>query len=203
MKNKLFFILSALILLTAFSVAASGNSTVLVTERQGYICGDMFEISFPEVIATSSMISNASQVHAEAAKDERLLQVRIKLRNLTSSVFYGISPNSFTLTGYVRNRSLSYDPELILNTDYFGSGNYYSWDRLPPLRMADILLIFRVNPILINWELSFEPQLTGEPSYVLDTVQYEPAAYEPCSATFQFPAVKKLETGEITRFNRK
>lgn len=200
MKKSLFVLLFAILL--SVSAAAAEETTITVIQYENYMCGDQFEISFPEVIVTSSMVSNASRVHANAEKDERMLQVRMKIRNMTSEVLCGMSKESFQLIGHVRDRSITYYPEVINNTDYFGSGNYYTYDNLPPLRMIDILLIYRVNPILINWELRFAPQVGGGSNYTLKTVSYEPMDWEPCQGLFQFPLIRTGETGELTRFVR-
>ena len=191
-------------LLVIVSVSSGFAQTVVPVEQNVYyMCGDTFEICFPDVIATGNMFTNAGSVQATTNMGEALLQVRVYLRNMTTSVFHGIAEDSFKLTGYVRDRSLTYTPEIILNTDYFGAGNYFSWDQLPPLRAGDILLVFRVNPILINWELSFDPVFLSEPDYQLETVVYPRGSEESCSAVFQFPVVRDLITGELTTFNRK
>ena len=199
MKKCLLLLLSSVLFWV--SSAAAEDSTILVTQYENYMCGDQFEISFPDVIQTTSMVSNASRVHAEAEHDEQLLQVRIKIRNMTPEVFRGMSKDSFQLIGHVRDRSITYLPELITNTDYFGSGNYYTYDNLPPLRMIDILLVYRVNPILINWELRIDPIIGGS-NYQLKTVSYEATDWEPCQAVFQFPLVRNGKTGDLTRFVR-
>ena len=199
MKKTLILILFAALLLVS---AASAEDTVVVIQYENYMCGDQFEISFPEVIVTSSQVSNASRIHANAGKEERLLQVRIRLRNMTSEIFRGMSKDSFQLIGHVRDRSITYYPEVVTQTDFFGSGNYYIYDNMPPLRMIDIMLIYRVNPILINWELLFEPQVVDDSSHVLKTVSYEPMDWEPCRGLFQFPLLRNGETGDMTRFVR-
>lgn len=205
-REKLSLLIVILLLFCCISSAAADDSelpVITVDHTTSYMCGDIFEITFPDQISTGNMFTNASYVQASAAVDEKLLQVRVHMQNMTSSVFHGISSNSFELTGYVRDRSVTYLPEVIINTDYFGAGNYYAWDQLPPLRIADILLIFRVNPILINWELKFDPHFTGEPDHQLGQVTYTPHEAEPCAGIFQFSAVRNLENGTLTRFTRK
>lgn len=202
MVKKLMFLLFLGIFLT-FVSAAAADSTVLATDLESYMCGDFLEIMFPEVPSTSSMVSNASQVQAVAAPDERLLQVRITLQNMSSSVIQGISMNNFKLTGYVRDRSITYTPELILNTDYFGYGNYYELSSIPPLRMVDVLLVFRVKPTLINYELSIDTSSGSLGKYEMQYVSYpqqEPGEF--CQGTFQFRAIRTLETGLFTYYRR-
>ena len=199
---KKILILFVFLLLIVSVSSGFAQTFVPVEQNVYYMCGDTFEICFPDVIATGDMFTNAGSVQATTNMGEALLQVRVHLRNMTTSVFHGIAEDSFKLTGYVRDRSLTYTPEIILNTDYFGAGNYFSWDQLPPLRAGDILLVFRVNPILINWELSFDPVFLGEPDYQLETVVYPRGSEESCSAVFQFPVVRDLITGELMTFQR-
>lgn len=184
------------------SAADSDLQIIPVDHKAHYMCGDTFELAFPDVLSTGHMFTNSGQIQANADADELLLQVRIQMRNMTSGMFHGISTDSFKLTGYVRDRSISYYPETIINTDYFGQGNYYNWDQLPPLRIADILLIYRVNPILINWELAFEPKMTSDPTYDFEGVTYKQAYAAPCSGLFQFSAVRNLENNALTTFER-
>ena len=200
--KKLVFLISMILLLISAS-AVSADSTVLVEQYVSYMCGGQFEVTFPDLLSSTHMVSNTTRVHAEATPDDRLIQLRIKMRNMTTDVLHGMSKESFRLTGFVRDRSISYYPEVITNTDYFGSGNYFTWDSLPPLRMVDILLVYRVNPILINWELNFEPVLPVESTYEFGNVTYTPMEYERCeSATFQFPVLRINETGELIRYER-
>jgi hypothetical protein len=203
MKNTLFLLVLLFAVICPLTAAADDELQVIpVEQRAYYMCGDTFELSFPDVLSTGHMFTNAAYIQASADADELLLQVRIQIRNMTHGVFPGIDSNSFKLTGYVRDRSISYYPETIINTDYFGQGNYFSWDQLPPLRIADILLIFRVNPILINWELAFVPKINGELIYEFEGITYFPAKTDPCSGLFQFPAVRNLENNALTTFER-
>ena len=193
-----------LIFLSALPAAGEDDElpVILVDHRLNYMCGDTFELTFPDVPSSGSMFTNAGQIQATADKDKTLLQVRVRIRNMTTSVFHGIDENSFTLTGYVRDRSINYKPMIFLNTDYFSQGNYYNWDSLPPLRVADVLLVFRVNPILINWELSFEPKYTMEPDFLLEHVTYNASYAAPCAGRFLFSSSKNLETGAVMNFVR-
>ena len=200
MKKTAIISLMLLLIMTVCSVSA--EDVVLVDQNTYYMCGDSFEICFPSVISFGNWITSAGRIQATANHGEQLIQVRIQMRNMTTSVLNGMSKESFKLTGYVRDRSVTYLPEIIMNTDYFGAGNYFSWDQLPPLRLGDILLIFRVNPILINWELTFEPVFMGEGNYQLDNVTYPTRETDSCKAIFQFPAILDTATGELTKYIR-
>lgn len=96
-----------------------------------------------------------------------LFQMRIKFRNLTYKSMPGLSKSSFILSGYVRDRKISYKPILVQRYDwpeYSWSYERYwnienpSWMTLDPLRELDILVIFQVHPFLYNWELTVLPQ---------------------------------------------
>ncbi len=211
-KKGILFILVLTALLT-FAVGA--NAQTVVKHGESYMCGDTFEVIFPDQPSTTSMVSrdpykiiNVIYVHAEAGKNERLLTVRVKIRNLTPTIFKGLDPESFQLTGYVRDRSLTYTPEIMEPYDFesYWTYMYYSpelnsWSYLPPLRMDDILLVYRVNPILVNWELRVNPQAMYGTSYEYGNAVYEPIeGLESCDAVFQFESIRNSETGEITKY---
>ncbi len=204
------------VVLLTFIIVLSAQADVVVKHGESYMCGDSFEVIFPDQPSTTSMVSrdpykyiNVVYVHAEAGKRDRLLQIRIKLRNLTPTLFKGLDPKSFQLTGYVRDRKLTYTPEIMEPYDYgnYEAYSYYSpdhnsWSYLPPLRMDDILLVFRVNPILVNWELRVVPQATYGTSYEYGNAFYEPIDLAPCDAVFQFTSTRNAETGAITTYTR-
>lgn len=205
--RKMLFFLFLLPLLFGTRAASAGEPSVIVSHGESYMCGDSFEITIPDQPATVSQVTRASAVQAEAGPDDRLLTVRVMIRNLTSSVFTGISPESFLLTGYVRDRSLSYTPEVMQSYDYtYGSSgsSYTSADRfvLPPLRMEDILLVYRVNPILINWELHIQPQAASELTLSYGGAEYPEMDPDPCDGIFQFYSIRNAETGEIIKYLR-
>ena len=205
--RKLFLFFFPFFLLIGIRAASAGEPSVLVAHGERYMCGDSFEITIPDQPATTSQVTRASSVQAEAGPDERLLTVRVMIRNLTSSVFTGIAPESFLLTGYVRDRSLSYTPEVMQSYDYtYGSSgsSYTSADRfmLPPLRMEDILLVYRVNPILINWELHIQPQAASELTLSYGGAEYPEMDPDPCDGIFQFYSIRNAETGEIIKYLR-
>ncbi len=213
MKQKLIILILLVLHLNFFSVSAH-NNTVVVKPGEKYICGDSFEISIPNQPSTTSIVSrspykhiNVVYVHAEAGKGERLLQIRVQIRNLTPTIFNGLKPQSFMLTGYVRDRSIQYAPEIMEPFDYGNyeaytlySPNHNEWSYLPPLRMDDILLVYRINPILVNWELRISPQAKLGTSYEYGSASYEPIDLEPCDAIFKFPSIINSETNEVTKY---
>ncbi len=206
MKKYLALITLLLILPAVFSAAAA-DSPVTVNPGITYMCGDSFEISLPDMPATTSQYTRAGSIQAEAASGERLMMVRVIFRNLTPEVYRGLSSDSFTLTGYVRDRSMTYRPEIFQSYDYtYGSSGSAVTSAsgliMPPLRQEDIMLVFKVNPILINWELHAEPKASGETAYEYDNARYEPMTLQSCAGTFRFTSVRNAETGEIIFYNR-
>lgn len=204
-KNLILTIL--FLLLIPFRNVSAGEPSVIVDHRETYMCGDSFEITIPDQPSTTSQVTRASSIQAEAGPDERLLQIRVTIRNLTSSVYNGLSLDSFQLTGYVRDRSLSYTPEIIQSYDYtYGSsGSSFSSPSglvLPPLRMEDILLVYRVNPILVNWELHIRPEPMNGLSDGYGSADYPEMDPDPCDGVFQFFSIRNAETGEIIKYLR-
>lgn len=208
-------IISVLILMVLSFFTVGVNAQTVVKHGESYMCGDTFEIIFPDQPSTTSIVTrdpfkilNVIYVHAEAGKNERLLQIRIKIRNLTPTIYKGLRPESFQLTGYVRDRSLTYTPEIMEPYDYgdyetyaLYSNDHSSWSYLPPLRMDDILLVYRINPVLVNWELRVTPQSTSGTSYEYGNAVYKPIdGLEECNAIFQFGSIRNSETGAVTTY---
>ena len=73
---------------------------------------------------------------------------------------------------------------------------------LPPLRMEDILLVYRVNPILINWELHIQPQAASELTLSYGGAEYPEMDPDPCDGIFRFYSIRNAETGEIIKYLR-
>ena len=212
---KLKCIILVLLALTLITIPVfAENDSFIVKPGENYLCGSSFEISFPFQPSTVSMISrdlykifNYVDIHAEAGKGERLLQIRLQIRNLTPTIIKGLDPKSFQLTGYVRDRTLTYVPEIMEPYDFgdYETYRWYSpdqneWSYLPPLRMEDILLVYRVNPILVNWEIYIAPRAKSGTSYNYGSAIYESIELEPCNTVFCFSSIKNAETGEITKY---
>ena len=133
----------------------------------------------------------------------------MKIRNLTPVVYNGLSPESFTLFGFVRGRPITYLPEIMEPFDYGGRGFYKLYDKMyyrdnvyAPLRKIDMILVYRINPIVRDLELHINPQSTKDPQdYYLDA-QYHEMNLAPCDGIFQIETVRNIETGEITKYYR-
>ena len=68
--------------------------------------------------------------------------------------------------------------------------------------MADVLLVFRVNPILINWELEVDLHSEKKLKYGYGDVEYEQLPFEECHGVFQFARLQDLETRLYTTYTR-
>jgi hypothetical protein len=152
-------------------------------------------------------VLNIAYIHAEANKGERLLQIRLRIRNLTPRLLKGLKKDSFILQGYVRDRHLTYLPEIMEPYDFgdyenyrFYSPDHHEWSFMPPLRLFDILLVYRINPILVNWEILINPQPKLGTSYDYGIARYNPIELTPCNATFRFSSIQNAETGEIIKY---
>ena len=211
--KKTFVILMLLMFILPVSLCCAENE-VLMDPGVTYICGDSFEVIFPDSPYMTHLISRqpprkAPKVHITAGKDEILLAVRIKLRNLTPETYKGLRTSSFKLIGYVRNHPHEYTADIWEPYDYGDYDTYYSYSRsyykyedLAPLHQIDMLLVFQVNPILRDWELLVEPKTREESVLTYRDAVYNEMDLERCKAVFQFRSVFDAETGEITKYYR-
>lgn len=191
---------------------AAAESEVHVLYGETYYCGDSLEIIIPDEPVITTLITRnpgSKVIQARAGKDDILLEVRVQVRNMSSNVYKGISPESFKLVGYVRGRPLSYTPEIMEPYDYGNKRSYYLYDKMyfqnyvfAPLRKIDMILVYRINPILRDLELHVNPKGTnGTDDRYLDAV-YPEKDLEPCDGVFQFITIRNAETGEITKYYR-
>lgn len=213
MKKIIFIILMLLMFMLNLSLCFAENE-VLVDAGVTYICGDSFEVIFPDSPYMTHLISRqpprkAAKVHITAGKDDILMVIRIKLRNLTPKTYQGLRTSSFKLIGYVRNHPHEYTADVWEPYDYGDYDSYYSYSKsyykyedLAPLHQIDMLLVFHVNPILRDWELLVEPKNRGEGALVYRDALYNEMNLKPCKAVFQFRSVFDAETGEITKYDR-
>lgn len=124
-------------------------------------------------------------------------------------LYKGLTKDSFLLKGYLRDRYVIYEPEIMEPYDFgcydsyiLYSPNHSEWSYLPPLRMEDIILVYRVNPLLINWELHVKPQAKSGTSNSFGPAVYEPKEQETCDAIFKFAAIRNGVTGATITYNR-
>lgn len=211
MKKHL-WIVTLLLVLCVFS-NARGDSQVHVVYGETYYCGDSFEIIIQDEPQTISMITRSPRgrkvIHAQAGKYDTLFQIHMKIRNMTPEVFNGISPESFKLVGYVRGKPVYYMPEIMEPYDYGGKQNYKLYDKnyyrnnvFAPLRKIDMILVYRVNPILRDWELHINPVATDGIENEYGAATYYEMDIQPCDGVFQFQSIHDGETQKITKYVR-
>lgn len=214
-----FLISSHLLLSVLFLLLAAGSLRPVCAEREvhvlnneTYYCGDSFEVIFPDEPVTISLVTRnpgSKVVQAKPDRDTILLEVRVKLRNLSNLVYNGLSPESFKLVGYIRGKPLTYLPEIMEPYDYGPKESYTLYDKmyykdyvLAPLRKIDMILVYRINPIVLDLEIHMNPKGTdGTDSRYLDG-EWGEMDLEPCDGVFQFLTIHDAETGEQTSFYR-
>lgn len=211
MKKLLPFLIILMTLCMAAAVSADQNVHVVFGET--YYCGDSFEVRIIDEPQMTTAITRSPRgrkvIQAQAGKYDILLQIHMHLRNMTPVVYQGLSPESFKLVGYVRGRPIPYYPEIMEPYDYGGrefyrlyDKNYYKTNPFPPLRNINMLLVYRVNPILRDWELHLNPKSSnGDEDKYLSATYYE-MDIEPCDGIFQIITIRDAETGEITKYYR-
>ena len=201
-----------LLLAACCLLPASAEQEVHVYYNETYYCGDSLEVIFPDEPVTTTMITRnpgSKVVQAKADRDTILFAVRVKVRNMSNLVYNGISPESFKLVGYIRGKALTYLPEIMEPFDYGPKGAYRMYDKMyyrdtvyPPLRKIDMILVYRIDPIVRDFEIRLNPQGTkGTQDYYLDA-QYHEMDLQPCDAVLQITTVRNIETGEITKYYR-
>lgn len=210
MRKYQFLLIPIIVLLVFIPVHADQAVSPFYGEK--YICGDSFEIIFPdEPVFTSAIVRNpgGKVIQARAGKYDILLEIRLQIRNLSPIVYEGLAPDSLQLVGYVRGRPVTYVPEIMEPYDYGGRGSYTMYDKMyykdrvfPPLRKYDMILVYRVNPILRDFELHINPRSTSETADHYLDAQYHDMDLEPCDGIFMLTTVKNIETGEIIKYYR-
>ena len=206
-------ILCVMFALAALVLPAAAREKIQVVYGETYLCGDSIEVVmrgepvFTTAITRSPGGSKVLQIHE--GKYDTLLEVRLEMRNLSPIVYQGIAPETFTLVGYVRGRPVTYLPEMMTPFDYGPKGGYRMYDKMyyrdqpyPPLRKIDMILAYRIDPIVRDFEIHLNPKGTkGETDVYLDA-QYHEMDLAPCDAYLQITTVRNIETGEITKYYR-
>ena len=135
--------------------------------------------------------------------------MRLQIRNLTPILYDGLAPESFTLVGYVRGRPVSYLPEMMTPFDYGPKRGYRMYDKMyyknepyAPLRNIDMILVYRIDPIVRDFEIHLNPQgAKGTATAYLDA-EYPEMDLRPCDGILQITTVRNIDTGEITKYYR-
>ncbi len=132
--KKSVLILIIVLLTAAFVSSVFATDEVTVVYGETYMCGDAYTVSImtqPQMMAkideklnffvyTTNPVTGRNTQYQIAAlygtnsDEDVLLNFRIKLRNLNSRAINGLSPESFILTGKVRDRVIEYKPEIMM-----------------------------------------------------------------------------------------
>lgn len=206
-------ILILLFVLAAFSLPASAKQAIEVVYGETYLCGDSFEVIMRgEPVFTTAITRSpggSKNLQIKAGKYDILLEVRLQIRNLSPILYEGLAPESFTLVGYVRGRPVSYLPEMMTPFDYGPKRGYRMYDKMyyknepyAPLRNIDMILVYRIDPIVRDFEIHLNPQgAKGTATAYLDA-EYPEMDLRPCDGILQITTVRNIDTGEITKYYR-
>lgn len=206
-------IFCVLFILAILPLPAAAKQAVEVVYGETYLCGDSFEVIVRgEPVFTTAITRSpggGKTLQLKAGKYDILLEVRLQIRNLTPIMYDGLDPKSFTLVGYVRGKPVSYLPEMMTPFDYGAKGSYRMYDKMyyrdkeyPPLRNIDMILVYRIDPIVRDFEIHLNPQGTkGTATSYLDA-EYHEMDLRPCDGILQLTTIKDLTTGEITKYYR-
>ena len=208
----LFLVLILSIICLSIFGSAAADQAISPVYGETYLCGDSFEIRIlDEPVFTTAIVRNPGGkiLQARAGQYDILLEIHMEIRNLTPVVYQGLNPDSLKLVGYVRGRPVTYVPEIMEPYDYGGRGSYTLYDKMyyrdrvfPPLRKYNMLLVYRVNPILRDFEIHINPTATKETSDSYLDAQYHEMDLEPCDGIFMLTTVRNIETDEITKYYR-
>ena len=206
--------LTLLLLFLFFGLkTAAAKQAVEIYYGETYYCGDSLEVIIQDEPQTTSMIArNPGKnkiAQLTAGKNQTILEVHMKVRNTSNIVYNGLSPESFKLVGYVRNHPITYLPEIMEPFDYGPKEHYRMYDKMyykdqpfAPLRKIDMILAYRINPIVRDLEIHINPKGTdGEVQTYLNGTWGE-MDLEPCDGIFQIVTIRDAETNEITKFYR-
>ena len=139
---KKYILIVLLFILSAFTFSISAQNDTNAVYLETYLCSDAYTIKIgaqpqmmsqitetifdylqlspppnPEYLETQYLVELGKQT-----EEDVLLQFRIILRNLNPVTVCGLKPNSFILSGKVRDREFQYIPEVFVPYDYYDWG---------------------------------------------------------------------------------
>lgn len=206
--KKYFLIAAVVVILFASCLSVSAQEEANAVYMETYMCGDAYTF---KIGAQPQMMSQITEKlnyfiylrknstgkfapyqlvvrYGKQTEEDVMLQFRIYLRNLNPVTIQGLSPDSFILTGKVRDRVIEYKPEVMMPFEYdwgvplkYAGINYYIassgsndtivyeindyWNPLEikntlikSMRVQEIRLIYRVPSWLSGWDLHIKPQ---------------------------------------------
>ena len=147
--KKIRLILLSLVFLMVFSCSVMAEDEINATYGETYMCGDAFTMRImtqPQMMAQISEKINICvyrlnqqtgryvpyQInvrYGQQTEEDVMLVFRIQLRNLNPKMINGLSPESFILTGKVRDRIIEYQPEIMMPFDISDDEWYYYLDK--------------------------------------------------------------------------
>lgn len=245
-KINVLVLFFAMLFLILSSVDAQNSDEVSTLYGETYMCGDSFSVS---IVSQPLMVSQTTEKlmycdyyfneakgknvrvqyvidYGDAKGDEVLLSFRLKIRNINPVTIAGLAPESFLLTGQVRDRIFSYKPEVIMPYEADQSlwagwlmrkgYTVYSLSNNPDeFQMLDVQ---DFEPYYYS-KVAFKPLRSLDirliyrvkPFLINWKMVIDPqdagafdvdgeAGLKPCSLTFRFPAVKNEITNEVYKY---
>ena len=140
--KKYFLIAAVFVILFASCLSGFAQEEANAVYMETYMCGDAYTFKIGAQPQMMSQITETIFDYIELSpppnpeyweeqylielgkqtEEDVLLQFRIYMRNLNPVTILGLSPESFILTGKVRDREIKYLPEVFIPYDYYDWG---------------------------------------------------------------------------------
>ncbi|MBQ6519404.1 MAG: hypothetical protein IJI14_11835 [Anaerolineaceae bacterium] len=132
--KKHILVLAVIFVLAVFFSTVLAEDEANATYGETYMCGDAFTariVTQPQMMSQiiekiayytfrqNMQTGRYSQyqinvLYGNQTEEDILLLIRLQIRNLNSKSVHGLSPESFKLTGKVRDRVIEYEPEIMM-----------------------------------------------------------------------------------------
>ena len=241
--KKSILILIIILLTAAFAAGVRAEEEVNTLYAETYMCGDAYTVSIvtqPQMMARideklrlAVTMRNPKNgywtpfqimaVYGQNTDEDVMLNIRLMLRNLNAVTINGLSPESFILTGKVRDRVIEFRPEIMMPF----AMDEDDW-RIPLVRQqVEAYVLGRTVPDVTNFDVKdywnpllldekpFDPMRLNEirlvyriPSFLIGWelhVNPQPAdgnteGLRSCDLTMKLPTFKNEITGEIYKY---
>ncbi len=202
-----FLVLAALLLSTfvlTFAEDTPTENTVISKLNEPILCGNSWVVTLtqtPDIVSSlahdyeRNRTSFFSMYGSTIKPEHSLFIFSLTIRNINHDWVEGLSPESFSLAGYLKGKAkvypLAYAMENTYQADiyaakdltYYYYGSTMAQDSKPdeletipmrPLKMWNLMLGFDVKPILQNWTFTFDPRpAQGEKNFTGCTIKIE------------------------------
>ena len=132
--KKIILLLAVILVMTVFTQTVFADDEINAVYGETYMCGDAYTarvVTQPQMMSQiiekiayyyfkrNAQTGRFSQyqinvLYGNQTEEDVLLLVRLQIRNLNHKALQGVSPDSFILTGKVRDRIIEYEPEIMM-----------------------------------------------------------------------------------------